>query len=155
MELPFHPGVSAPDATEGDPATRVLIADDAETTRALLTDLFAFENLRVVGHAGDGAEAIERACALEPDVVLMDLHMPRVDGVAASAAILELCPRTQIVVLTSHPEDQVRRTLLEAGVFAYLNKGDPWPEICDTIRRAGEFKRNLDRDRPTLREVTP
>lgn len=137
---PTHEGMPAKPA---DPPT-VLIVDDASDARALLTQLFDLEAITVVGEATDGAQAIELACRLAPDVVLMDLHMPHVDGVAASTAILELCPATQVVVLTSHPEDRVERFLREAGVFAYLNKSTSWEEVCATVRRATEVKRALD-----------
>ncbi|NHC44545.1 response regulator [Motilibacter aurantiacus] len=106
---------------------RVLLADDHALVRAGLQQLLAaVPDVEVVGAASDGDEAVTMAAALQPDVVLMDLSMPRVDGVEATRRILAQRPDAQVVVLTSFVERERVVGALDAGAVGYLLKdGDP------------------------------
>lgn len=114
----------------------VLIADDHQVvrqgTRVLLEDS---PDLEVVGEAGDGEEAVAKALELKPDVVLMDLSMPRMDGVEAIRALAEESPETKVLLLTgSGVEDRIFEAL-EAGALGYLSKAARGDEILDAVRR--------------------
>ena len=121
----------APMATQ--PSIRVLIADDhrlfAET---LGLTLEADARLEVVGYARDGREAVKLAISLEPDVVLMDLDMPLVDGIEATSAICRSLP-TRVAILTASPlpEDALRARA--AGAEAYLTKGCSAQEVVEAV----------------------
>jgi DNA-binding NarL/FixJ family response regulator len=116
------------------PKIRVLIADDhllfAEAlTLALETD----SRLEVVGHARDGGEVVELARELEPDVILMDLEMPVLDGVTATRRLLKASPaRVAILTASTRPEDAVRAK--DAGAAAYLTKDRSMYEIAEAVR---------------------
>jgi DNA-binding NarL/FixJ family response regulator len=112
---------------------RVLIADDQRVIReGLSTIISSFSE--VVGLASDGEEAVQLAAELEPDVVLMDLRMPRLDGAGATKAIKENQPGVQIVVLTTFADDDSVLAALTAGAIGYLTKD----ASRDDIRRALE-----------------
>ena len=112
---------------------RVLIADDQRVVReGLATIVEGFPGAEVVGLAGDGAEAIELAASQAPDVVLMDLRMPGLDGVAATRAIREAQPAIPVVVLTTYADDESIMAALSAGAAGYLTKD----AARDDIRRA-------------------
>jgi DNA-binding NarL/FixJ family response regulator len=103
---------------------RVLIADDHPLfAEALTLTLEADSRLQVAGHAHNGQEAVDLALELRPDVVLMDLNMPVLDGFQATKGVREVSPETQVVVVTSSasPEDSAKA--LEVGASAYLRKG--------------------------------
>ena len=115
------------------PSIRVLIADDhrlfAET---LGLTLEADARLEVVGYARDGREAVKLAITLEPDVVLMDLDMPLVDGIEATSAISRSLPaRVAILTASPLPEDALRARA--AGAEAYLTKGCSAPEVVEAV----------------------
>ena len=102
---------------------RVLIAEDHAVVRAGLSDLLATrEDLEVVGEAVDGGEAVQKATELSPDVVLMDLSMPNVDGIEATRRINEALPETVVVVLTSFSDREPILEALDAGAVGYLLK---------------------------------
>jgi DNA-binding NarL/FixJ family response regulator len=108
---------------------RVLIVDDHAIVRGGLAALIATtDDLEVVGQAANGEEAVARAVELSPDVVLMDLSMPGVDGVQATAAVLEQQPGTHVLVLTSFSEQRWILEALEAGAEGYLLKQSE-PEV--------------------------
>ncbi|OIV35238.1 DNA-binding response regulator, partial [Mangrovactinospora gilvigrisea] len=114
---------------------RVLIADDQTVVRdgiAMLLGLMP--GIAVVGAAPDGAEAVRLAGELRPDVVLMDLRMPRMDGVEATRRIRETLPGTQVVVLTTYADDQSVFPALRAGARGYLTKDAGAEEIARTVR---------------------
>jgi DNA-binding NarL/FixJ family response regulator len=103
--------------------TRVLIADDQRVVReglAMLLDLL--DGVQVVGTAEDGERALELVRELEPDVVLMDLRMPRCDGVQATARLRELAPATRLLVLTTYADDRSVLEALRAGARGFLTK---------------------------------
>jgi len=114
------PGSPTP---EGSPSVRVLVADDQATVReGLVTLLGLAPGIEVVGAAADGAEAIALTADLHPEVVLMDLGMPTVDGVTATARIRAEHPDTQVVVLTTFADDTTILAALNAGALGYLTK---------------------------------
>ena len=112
---------------------RVLIADDQRVVReGLATIVEGFPDAKVVGLAADGAEAVELAASQGPDVVLMDLRMPGLDGVGATRAIREAQPAVAVVVLTTYADDESILAALSAGAAGYLTKD----AARDDIRRA-------------------
>jgi DNA-binding NarL/FixJ family response regulator len=118
---------------------RVLIVDDHPVVRhGLRTFLETQEGLEVVGEAGDGAEAAELAERLAPDVALMDLVMPGVDGVTATRRLRELSPTTKVIVLTSFDGDENVFPAIRAGAAGYLLKDVRPPELADAVRRVHE-----------------
>jgi DNA-binding NarL/FixJ family response regulator len=123
----------------------VLIVDDHRLVRAgLRTLLAATADIEVVGEAGDGAAAIATAQTTEPDVVLMDLSMPVLDGVAATRAVLELLPPLRIVALTSFADHARVNEILAAGAIGYLLKDCSPEELLSAIRAAAEGHTPLD-----------
>ena len=119
----------------------ILIADDHPVVRqGLRTFLETQDGLEVVGEASDGAEAAELAQRLLPDVVLMDLVMPGLDGVEATRRIREISPSTKVIVLTSFDEDEKVFPSVKAGAAGYLLKDVRPQELAEAVRRvhAGE-----------------
>jgi DNA-binding NarL/FixJ family response regulator len=120
---------------------RILIADDhtlvRDGTRRILE---AEEDLEVVGEAGDGEEAVLQAARARPDVAIIDIAMPKLDGIEATRQIKSLCPRTAVLVLTAYDDDQCIFRLLEAGAAGYLLKSVRSGELVDAVRalHAGE-----------------
>jgi DNA-binding NarL/FixJ family response regulator len=116
---------------------RVLLADDHNLVRAGLAELLAeVDDIEVVGLAADGRQAVELAVLTGPDVVLMDLSMPRVDGVAATRQILARAPESRIVVLTSFSDGGRVLEALDAGAIGYLLKDSQTDELVRAIRAA-------------------
>src|ERR1700733_5415066 len=122
---------------------RVLIAEDQALVRRGTSVLLSMEpDMEVVGEACDGIEAVEMAQRLAPDIVLMDLHMPRKGGVAATREITRALPRTQVLVLTTMNDDETVFEAVRAGAHGYLLKDVTEQELLDTIRalRRGESR---------------
>jgi diguanylate cyclase (GGDEF)-like protein len=118
---------------------RLLICDDSAEARSLLRTLLdAQPEIEIVGEAADGRDAIAQAVRLEPDVVLMDVSMPVVDGIAATRRVHELLPSTRIVAFAGSDEGDVVNAMLEAGASAYCLKGSPLWELERAIAGAGE-----------------
>ena len=116
---------------------RVLIVDDHKVVRSgLATFLRAFRDLELVGQAANGREAVLLAEQERPDVVLMDLMMPEMDGAAATKAIRERWPEVQVVALTSFKEDEMVKNVLQAGAIGYLLKDVGADELASAIRSA-------------------
>jgi len=116
---------------------RVLIVDDHEMVReGLAAMLKTAPDMTLVGQVSDGDYAVTFCSATCPDVILMDLEMPRVDGVTATRRIRERCPQTQIIALTSFSEDDRIQAALEAGVIGYLLKNIPAGQLQEAIRNA-------------------
>jgi len=122
--------------SEASPARiRVLIADDQELIRRGMELMLSMEpDVAVVGQARDGVEAVELAQSLRPDVVLMDLHMPRKGGVAATREIVHALPATRILVLTTLETEDVVFEAIRAGAQAYLLKDATERELLETLR---------------------
>jgi two-component system, NarL family, response regulator LiaR len=115
----------------------VLIADDHPFVRhGLRTYLETLDDLEVVGEASDGAAAVELAGQLLPEVVLMDLVMPELDGVEATRAIRAASPATKVIVLTSFDDDEKVFPAIKAGAAGYLLKDVHPAELAEAIRKA-------------------
>lgn len=116
---------------------RVLLADDHPVVRSGLGGLLAVEeDLEVVGEAADGAQALALAHELRPDLVLMDLRMPVLDGAAATARIVAEVPGTRVLVLTTYETDADILRAVEAGATGYLLKDTPRAELVAGVRAA-------------------
>jgi DNA-binding NarL/FixJ family response regulator len=114
---------------------RVLVADDQATVRdGLVTLLGLTDGVEVVGDAADGEEAVRRTVELRPDVVLMDLRMPRLDGAAATARIVAEVPGTAVLVLTTYADDESLAGALRAGARGYLTKDAGRAELAAAVR---------------------
>ncbi len=117
------------------PAIRIVIAEDQAHVRRGAAHLLSLEqDMEVVGQACNGAEAVELARVLQPDVILMDLHMPVKGGVAATREIIQMLPATQILVLTTLDDDETVFEAVRAGAHAYLLKDAAEDELLETIR---------------------
>jgi DNA-binding NarL/FixJ family response regulator len=117
------------------PAIRILIADDHPVVRDGLAAMLATQpDFTVVGEAGTGAEAVAAAARLRPDIVLMDLEMPVLDGIEAIRRLRAADPATQVVVLTAFDTDDRIVGALQAGAQGYLLKGAPRAEIFAALR---------------------
>ncbi len=117
------------------PAIRIVIAEDQAHVRRGAAHLLSLEHdMEVVGQACNGAEAVELARVLKPDVILMDLHMPVKGGVAATREIIQVLPATQILVLTTLHDDETVFEAVRAGAHAYLLKDAAEDELLETIR---------------------
>ena len=115
----------------------VLIADDQRLMREGLTTLLSLApDIRIVGQAADGSEAIDLARRLKPDVILMDIQMPGTDGVAATHTIHSELPDTHIIILTTFDDDEYLLTGLRAGACGYLLKDMPSEQLAEAIRAA-------------------
>ena len=122
----------------------VLIVDDHELIRRGLADfLDLVDDVEVVGQAGSGAEAVRLARQLQPDVVLMDLMLPDMDGVAAIRATKETVPATQIIALTSFHTDELVLQVLQAGAIGYLLKDIGALGLGEAIRAARDGRSTL------------
>ena len=116
---------------------RVLIVDDhAMLRRGLVTFLLSFDDLELVGEAANGVEALRLCNQVQPDVVLMDLVMPEMDGSTATRAIRQRHPQVQVIALTSFREEELVQGALEAGAIGYLLKNASADELADAIRAA-------------------
>ena len=129
------------DAAASPPATgdrvRVLLVDDQTLVRTGFRLILAPETtIEVVGEAADGAEAVEQVRLLRPDVVLMDVRMPNVDGLEATRRIVALAPATRVVILTTYDLDEYVFDALRAGATGFLLKDAPPDQLVAAIRVA-------------------
>lgn len=116
-------------------AVRVLIADDHTLVReSLVAALNASGACQVVAEAGDGIEAIERALAVRPDIVVLDLSMPRLNGIEVIRRLRESLPEVKVLVLTMHQEDEYVLHAVRAGASGYLAKDSASSELIAAIR---------------------
>jgi DNA-binding NarL/FixJ family response regulator len=114
---------------------RVLVADDHPIVRGGIVGLLGVAaDIEVVGEAADGAAAVQLAGILRPDLVLMDLRMPRLDGAAATAEILAANPATRVLILTTYETDDQILGAIAAGASGYLLKAAPQAEIIEGVR---------------------
>jgi DNA-binding NarL/FixJ family response regulator len=113
---------------------RILIVDDHPSFRSTARMLFESEGYEVVGEAADGAEAIGLAQALQPDIVLLDVAMPQVNGLEALPRIKAERPETKIIMVTVHDEDAYRRAAAERGADAFLLKKTLTTTLLPTIQ---------------------
>jgi len=125
-------------------AIRVLIVDDHPVVRNGLSGMFAGEaDFEVVGEAADGSEAVRRARALAPDVILMDLRMPEMDGVSAIAALAAAGVPARVLVLTTYDTDGDVLSAIEAGATGYMLKDAPAADLFKAVRAAANGKATL------------
>ena len=116
--------------------TTIVIVDDNAQIRTLMREITAQEpDFQVVGEAEDGAEAICLAQALQPDIVLLDLVMPRVNGLEALRRIKAARPETKVIIVTVHDEDAYRQAAVDSGADAFLLKKTLVTILLPTIRR--------------------
>jgi PAS domain S-box-containing protein len=119
----------------GDPVLRVLLADDHKIVRQGIEALLIDEpDIEIVGQAGNGREAVDLACQLEPDVVVMDVSMPVMSGDEATRQIKRHLPQTRVIALSMHDEAQMTDRMRSAGATAYLLKTAPTEELLAAIR---------------------
>jgi two-component system response regulator NreC len=124
---------------------RILIAEDHELMRAGMKLLVeAQEDMEVVGEAGDGRAAIELAKQLQPDLILMDVSMPELNGLKASAKLKRIAPGLKILTVTRHTDDAYLQELLRAGVSGYVLKQSAATELIFAIRAVASGKSYLD-----------
>jgi DNA-binding NarL/FixJ family response regulator len=124
---------------------RVLVADDQRVVREGLAMLVGLlDDVEIVGTAADGAEAVRMARETRPDVVLMDLRMPELDGSAATRRIRDELPETQVLVLTTYADDDSLFPALQAGARGYLTKDSSAEEIEQAIRAVAAGRTHLE-----------
>jgi DNA-binding NarL/FixJ family response regulator len=118
-------------------STRIVVVDDHPVVRGGLVGWLAAQpDLDVVGEAADGLEALAAVAEHQPDVVLMDLRMPRMDGVTATGRITVAHPAVRVLVLTTYDTDADIVRAVEAGATGYLLKDTPLPQLADAVRAA-------------------
>jgi two-component system response regulator DegU len=122
---------------------RLMLADDHRMLREGLRRSLSEDGFEVVGEASDGEEAVRMAGELRPDVILMDVTMPDVDGVEATRRIRRLYPTIQVVMLTMHADESVIAEALRAGAAGYLVKDCSMDEIASAVRMAANEESDL------------
>lgn len=138
--------------------TRVLLVDDQPLIRlGFAAILQSQDDIEVVGEAGDGAECLERAAALDPDVICMDVQMPRMDGIEATRALAEAGTRAAVLILTTFDRDDFLFETLEAGASGFLLKSAEAEHLIDAVRVLGRGDALLDPQvtRRVLRRMAP
>jgi DNA-binding NarL/FixJ family response regulator len=116
---------------------RLLLVDDQPAVRRGLRIRFRLEpDIQIVGEASNGKEALSLAQALVPDVVLMDVEMPEMDGIAATAALRKLVSQSAVVILSIHDDAQIRGRALAAGAVAFVEKRGATDSLLAAIRQA-------------------
>src|SRR5512146_1507674 len=114
---------------------RILVVDDHAVLReGICALLVQHGDMQVVGEASNGVEALEQAASLKPDVILMDITMPRIDGLEATRQIRERWPETRVLVLTQHENKEYVMPLLKAGAAGYILKKAGGAELVNAIR---------------------
>jgi RNA polymerase sigma factor (sigma-70 family) len=136
--MAFGSGQGKLESSKGHPTT-VLVVDDHPVVREGLKALISHRDIRVIGEAATGRQAVEEARRLRPDVVLMDIRLPDMDGLTATEQIKKELPRTTVIIVTSYDDPQYIQRALLAGASGYLLKGMPREAYIEAIRvvRAG------------------
>ncbi len=131
---------------------RVVLADDQHLVRGALAALLALEDdVEVVGQVGRGDEVLPAVQHLVPDVLLVDIEMPGLDGLAAAAAVAAAVPTTRVLVLTTFGRPGYLRRAMEAGALGFVVKDAPASELADAVRRVARGERVVD---PALAAAT-
>ena len=149
--------------TAGGAAVRLLLVDDHRMLREGLRRSMESYGFNVVGEASDGEEGLRMARALLPDVVLMDVTMPVLDGVEATKRIRQSCPETRVVMLTMHADRDVLTKAIRVGASGYLVKDASTDDVADAVRAVAngdgtlspEFARSMLREARTLLSPEP
>jgi DNA-binding NarL/FixJ family response regulator len=124
---------------------RIMLADDHETVREGLKMIVnAQDDMEVVGFAGDGREAVVRAQELLPDVLVMDISMPKLNGLKATEKLNAVCPQVKVLTLSRHADDGYIRELLAAGACAYVLKQSAPSELIHAIRAVAAGGKYID-----------
>jgi two-component system response regulator NreC len=124
---------------------RVLIAEDHQTVREGLKLILGSQpDIEVVGEAGDGVTAVEKARELLPDVVIMDISMPKLNGLKATQKLKESCPNVKVLALTRHKDDGYLQQILNVGASGYVLKQSPSPELLHAVRAVAAGGKYLD-----------
>ena len=131
-----------PGALVDSAKVRVLVCDDDDVFREALYDLLEDEGFTLVGAATGGSEGVALAKELEPDVILMDLRMPFVDGIEATRQITAGQTRVKVIMLSAYDDPALTRSAQESGVFSYLVKGCAPSLICDALLEAWQDGRS-------------
>ena len=145
-------GKEVADGPERAEEIRVLIVDDHAVVRQGLRTFLELQDapydlaIRVVGEATNGAEAVDRARHLQPDVVLLDLVMPVMDGIEATPRIIEVCPQARVMILTSFGEEERVFPAIRAGAQGYLLKDIPPDDLVEAVRAVYAGKVQLHPD---------
>lgn len=122
-------------------AVRILIADDHELTRrGVQACLESQPEWKVVGEAGTGSEAVEKAKLLQPDVAVLDISMPELNGLETTRQILKAVPQAEIVILTMHDSEKLVQRALEAGARAFVTKSDVAHHLVDAVNALRQHK---------------
>lgn len=132
--------------TSTQPIRVMLVDDHLMVRRGLATFLMVFDDLKLVGEAENGTEAIQRCAEILPDVILMDMVMPGMDGVSATRAIRQQFPSVQVLALTSFKDKELIKNMLEAGAIGYLLKDVSSDDLAQAIRAAHIGRATLSPD---------
>ena len=121
-------------------AIRILLVDDSDQFRTLVSELLneRAPDMQVVGEASDGNAAIQLAQALKPDLVSMDVKMPKTDGVTATSRIVALIPSVKVLALSLHRRPDRIQAMIDAGASGYVSKEDAYEELLPAIRAVAE-----------------
>jgi len=119
----------------------ILVADDHELVRRGVRALLGVRrDWKIVGEVADGKQAVEKARQLRPDVLIVDISMPNLDGLEATRQILQVSPQTKVLTLTMHESDQMVRRVLEAGALGYVLKSDLARQLVKAVRSVSQGK---------------
>ena len=133
--------------------TRILVVDDFHAWRVIVRSILErIPSFRVVGEASDGLEAINKAAILVPDVVLLDVGMPRLNRIEAAKKIRQECPKSTIIFLTQEDDSDVRRAALATGAVAYVLKSNANYELRTTIETVTRTPRQTARGKLSVSE---
>lgn len=117
---------------------RILIADDHDLVRRAIACLIADQpDFEVIGEAADGHDAVEQVQRLRPHVAILDLNMPRLNGIQAAEQIASTCPDVRVIALSMHDGEAVKSAMQHAGAVAYVEKSGPIERLFTAIRDAG------------------
>jgi NarL family two-component system response regulator LiaR len=123
---------------------RIVVVDDHQLVRAGITALLTTQSdMEVIGEAANGKEALEKIKALTPDIVLMDISMPEMDGIRAAKQISELSPSTRVLMLTQHVQEEYVQRVMHSGIDGYILKNSLVAELTKAIRAVHEGKRYI------------
>lgn len=124
---------------------RILLADDQHLVRGALAALLSLEeDLEVVGEVGRGDEVLQQVRALRPDVVLLDVEMPGLDGLAAASVLATEAPETRVLIVTTFGRPGFLRRAMESGALGFVVKDAPAEQLADAVRRVARGERVVD-----------